>query len=243
MTTSITGGAGARPAADLTDVDLRGADLSGRTFTGAGLAGADLRGADLRGARFERCDLRLADLRGARLDEASFALVDAACALLGDVRAPGVSMWHVELPEADLAGADLTGARLHRCGLERADLTSADLAGAHLVHSDCSDAVLRDAHLARTTTLGTRFVGVDLAGARAFATCREVVAEVLSRETRDDTDLAMACAAVVADRRRCYAEWAAYLDDHPAAADLARRTFDRYPRSGCREALRDARRS
>ena len=213
-------------------------DLAGVTIADCSLLGADLAGADLRDARLLRVDLRLADLRGAQLEGARIEFADATGAMLCDVAARGVRLRHVQLLEADLRRADLRGALLRGCTLERATLDGADLARAHLVHSACTGASFGDAWLDRLDTLGSTFAGADFDGARAFSASHEIVAEILLREAAGDLQRVMECAAVAADRDRCWAEWKDYVERRPEAAAFAFRVFAKYPRSGCAEALR-----
>lgn len=213
-------------------------DLAGAEIADCSLLGADLAGADLRAARLLRVDLRLADLRGARLEGARIEFADATGALLCDASARRVRVRHVQLLEADLRGADLRGALLRGCTLERATLDGGDLSRAHLVHSACTGASFRDARLERLDTLGSTFAGADFDGARCFAASHEIVAEILLREAAGDLQRVMECAAVTADRDRCWAEWKDYVERCPEAAAFAFRVFARHPRSGCAEALR-----
>lgn len=214
-------------------------DLSGRELTGISLLGADLRYADLRNARLFRVDLRLADLRGACLQGASFNMVEATCADFAHVKGRRWRMDHVNLLEANLSAADLGESMIRNCTLERADLSATNLADAFLVQSDCSDTRFGTASLSGATTVGSRFAGAELSSARQFFACREIVAEILLREAEGDLTRIMECAAVVAERTRCYSHWKAYLADHRGAEAFAFKVFESYPESGCREALRN----
>ena len=167
-------------------------------------------------------------------------MVTATGAMLGGAQARHIRIHHVNLFEADLRGADLSQAMLNACTLEKANLDDCDLSGSYLVYSTCVGAGFRHAQLEGLTALGSTFREADFDGAMGFFRCNEIVAEVLLREAGDEHQRIMECAAIVADRERCYPEWKEYLADHADAEAFAYRVFGHYPESGCTEALRDA---
>ncbi len=196
--------------------DERGADLSGATLIGVGLDHACLAGAVLTGARFVSVDASRADLSGAVLNE---------------------TYWNVcDLSNADLHGADLSDAFVRSCSLRDARFDRADLSSARLVASHAFDASFRDARLVRTATSGSKFTRADFGGGIGFARSREIVAEVLRQGIDGDAELASLVGAVLLTAE-CYPDWRARLARHPERLATALAIFDRYPRSGCREAL------
>jgi uncharacterized protein YjbI with pentapeptide repeats len=223
----------------LVDAPLTGVDLSGVKLADCSLLGADLSGANLAGAHLLRVDMRLANLRGACLEGATLEMVTATGAILRGARAHRVRMRHVDLYEADLSGADLGRAMLNACTFEKALLDDTDLSRAYLVHSTCIGASFRRAEMDGLAALGSSFRDAVLAGARRFFRSHEIVSELLLREAGNDFERVMQCAAIVADRARCYPEWRTYLEAHPDAKQFAFAVFDRYPESGCAEALRE----
>lgn len=225
---------------DLTGADLRNADLRALTLESVDLSRARLAGADLSGARLRRCLLAGADLSGANLERAEFEFVQAPLLVASGLRAASGLFRHVDLRDADLTDADLAGARLASCTLEGVTFDRADLTDCVLVDSTCDRASLNGALLTRAETVGASFHAADVAGARHFLACREIVVEVLWRAVdRADREAVGLVGAALLNRHWCYAEWKEYLStpDRQQYLLLALDILGAYPRSGAAQAL------
>lgn len=236
--------AGATPGddtrADLSGADLRGADLRAITLDSVDLSGARLAGANLSGAWLRRCILSGADLSGANLESAELEFVQAPLLLAAGLRAASGTLRHVDLRDADLTDADFGGARLSSCTLEGVAFDGANLADSALVDSSCDRASLVGALLTGAETVGTSFREADLAAARDFLACREIVVEVLWRAVdRADPEAVGLVGSALLNRHWCYAEWKEYLStpDRQQYLQIALDIFDKYPKSGAGQAL------
>lgn len=228
----------AQPPLAADGLDLRGANLAGSHIIRASLRGAVLDGADLRGATIQHTDLEGASLRGALLDGSRWSHVTARDSVW--VGARGRCMLeHVDLTHAELAGAQLEGAVLRVCSLVNATLDGANLTASHLVYSLCEGASFRGAVLAGAITLGSTFAQADLTGCRDYATCRELVLEILMRANPDDLEVIAMLGAVAVKRDWCYGTWRRILATRPGVLQFALDAFAAHPASGVVAALRD----
>ena len=161
---------------DLTGAQLAGRDLSDADLSAAFLCDANLEGANLNGATLFGCNLSRANLRNASLVRA-------------DLR--GASLREADMTGANLFDADLRDGRLARktrngeieyiavepdstvlvgATMINANLTQARLSGSVAVHTDFTDAMMRDTKLVRAdlrnaTMNGANLEGADLSGA------------------------------------------------------------------------------
>jgi uncharacterized protein YjbI with pentapeptide repeats len=229
---------GTVPKDALVAADLRGADLRGLVLEGCSLRLARLDGADLSDSRLTRVELTGASLRGARLEGASLRMVELAGAVMADTRNAGAWLEQVDLTGADLSGAHFQEAMLRACVLERARLDRADLSRARLVYSLCNGASFQGTRLSWTNTVGSTFADADLFAAEHFFLSREIIAEILERDVGAGFDRRALVGAVLVDPSWCYAEWKRLLAERPRDRDEALRIFERYPNSGCAQALR-----
>jgi uncharacterized protein YjbI with pentapeptide repeats len=218
--------------------DLREADLSGLQLPFVSLAGARLDGANLRGSRLRHVDLTGASLAGADLTDASLELVHATTASFAGARLTGARIEHTALNGANFAEADLRRAMIRVSSLDGASFADADLTRAVLTDCVCAEASFRGALLDRTDTGGSSFPRADFTAARRFFLSREIVTEVIRRETGDDVVSARLLGAVQV-LRWCYAESRQALVDFPGLMERALDILGRYPESGAMEALRD----
>jgi hypothetical protein len=202
--------------------------VEGRELTPGELAGS------LDGAVLTRVSLAFARAPGLRAEQASIRFADARAAELGGADLTGTLLQHVDLTHADLRGASLRGATLRDCDLEGARLDGADLTNASLLRCAGDGASLQRARLTDAVTVACSFVDASVEGARDFATCRDLVVELLRREARDPGELAV-IAEVAFDRRLCYDEWRERLTPQQHARAVA--AFARYPESGFAAAL------
>lgn len=222
-----------------------GVDLSAENWVGARLSclslrGALLDGADLCGAHFYQVDLTGASLCGANLEQTVFQQVSAVRASFADARC-GDSAWSfVDGTTADFTRAQLQRALWRDSRFERTNFTGADLSGIRLIDSTCTGALFQQTAWADANTSGTRFVRAEFEGAQRFFACREIVAELLSREVGNDLERAKLVGAVALHENWCYPEWAGILALQPHYRQAAEAVFRRYPRSGFLEALRAA---
>jgi uncharacterized protein YjbI with pentapeptide repeats len=225
--------------ATLRNEDLRRCDLRGRRISELRLVNCDLSGADLSGAALSRVDISLCDLRGALLEGATVEYALAAGASFAGCHAPGLVVSHTNLHGADLSAANLRGAALTSVSLEGASLRGAELSGALITYSNCRAAAFDAALLEQVNGLGTTFAQASFTGARDFSQTFEIVAEILAREAGSDLDFLRTIGAIPLARFYCYAEWRAYGQEHlPDQLSRALEIFDRYPESGCAQALR-----
>jgi uncharacterized protein YjbI with pentapeptide repeats len=217
--------------------DLRGAVFRGRALELVSFSGARLDGADFTDAILRCVDLGNASLTGTRFTGARLQSVNASHADLSDAELSH-SYWSVcDLSHARLAGARLEHALVRNCNAEQGCWRGADLMYGRIAYSDCSEVDFAGADFARALTMGSRFRLASLEGARRFHRCREVVAEVLRAGVDEDFERQQLVGAVSVDTRRCYREWKDWLGSHPDHLATALAIFERYPESGCREAL------
>ena len=228
-----------RRDADFSGADLREADLSGISLSFASLAGAQLDGADLSRAQLRQVDLTNASLKNVRLDRARLELIYAGSASFAGAEASGTRWEMVDLTGADFANANLRRSVVRGCALESARLDGADLSDGMLVHSNAGGASFRKTCLMWTSTVGTSFTGADFTEARAFFLCREIVAEIIKREAPAEPELVNMVGAIIMNRKWCYPEWKQFLEEQPKYRELAFAIFNRYPDSGCAQALQD----
>ena len=93
---------------DLSESDLSGADLTWANLTTAHLFDTNLRSARLFGANFMDASLNRADMTGADLTHAVFSGTDLQGAKLNDCIVYGVSVWDVDLEEAEQSNLVIT---------------------------------------------------------------------------------------------------------------------------------------
>ena len=217
--------------------DLRGAAFRGQALELVSFAGAQLDGADFTDAILRCVDLSNTSLRGAVLNGAKLQPVNASYADMSDADLSH-SYWNVcDLTRARLSNARLEHAFVRNSDTEQGSWDGTNLSHARIAYSDCSEVDFAGADFAHALTMGSRFRLANLAGARRFHRCREIVAEVLRAEVGEDFELQQLVGAVLVATRRCYREWNAWLSSHPDHYATALAIFDRYPESGCREAL------
>jgi uncharacterized protein YjbI with pentapeptide repeats len=218
--------------------DLRGADLTGLHLAFVSLAGARLDGANLRGATLRHVDLTSASLTGADLTDVRFDLVHATTASFDGARLTGAEIEHTILRGANLASADLRGAAIRASSLDGACLAGANLTRASMTDCTCADVAFRRTLLDRVNTGGSTFPRADFTAARRFYFCREIVVEVIRRETGDDAEWARLLGAALV-LRWGYVESRQALAEHPGFLERALAILGQYPESGAMEALRD----
>jgi Pentapeptide repeats (8 copies) len=189
----------------------------------------------LAGARLGFVDLATVSAPGADLAGAEIRFADARQARFDGLRAPQSFWEHASLRQADLTGADLRGATLRGCTLEAARLDGADLTDARLVMCSFDRASLRDCRLTDAVTVGCSFADADLTGARAFATCRDIVVEVLQRAVGTEQEPLEVIGAVALYRPWCYQDWWHALARRPHLRQRALDIFAAYPDSGFAE--------
>jgi hypothetical protein len=217
--------------------DLRGADLRRRRLEFVSMAGAKLDGADLSESTLTCVDLNNASMKNAVLHNAKLQYVNASWVDLAGAKLEN-SYWNLcDLSHANMRGASMAHLFLRSSNAELASFEAADLTFAKLASSDCARASFRGALLEKTLTMGSSFGMADFTGARRFFLSREVVAEVLRRQIEDDFGLHQLVGAVVEARHWCYRDWKTWLEANPSRLAAALAIFDKYPESGCREAL------
>lgn len=219
--------------------DLRGADLSRIRLSCVSLVGAQLDEADLSEAELTCVDLSRASMRGANLHRTHLDQVKAPRANLAGLRATHAFFEGVDLAYADLKGSHLDQALLRGCNLDHADLDDSSLVDGKIAYCNCTAATFRRTDLDRVLTVGSRFLAADLDRARHFYLCRDIVAEILLREVEDDFERARLVGVVAISPTWCFKDWKAWLAFHPGLQADALRVFEKYPDSGCAEALRE----
>ncbi len=161
---------------DLTGVQLAGRDLSDADLSAAFLCDANLEGANLNGASLFGCNLSRANLRNA-----SPVRADMRGASLREADLSGANMFDADLRDGRLARKTRSG-EIEYIAVEpdstvlvgatmiNANLTQARLSGSVAVHTDFTDAMMRDTKLVRAdlrnaTMNGANLEGADLSGA------------------------------------------------------------------------------
>ena len=99
-------------------------------------------------------------------------------------------------------------------------------------------ASLRDCNFDDAVTVGCSFAGASLDGARKFASCRDIVVEILRRAAGEDREALEVVGAVALHRPWCYEEWWELLAGRPALRERALEAFAAYPESGFAERFR-----
>jgi len=161
---------------DLTGAQLAGRDLSDADLSAAFLCDANLEGANLNGATLFGCNLSRANLRNA-----SLIRTDLRGASLREADMTGANLFDADLRDGRLARKTRTG-EIEYIAVEpdstvlvgatmiNANLTQARLSGSVAVHTDFTDAMMRDTKLVRAdlrnaTMNGANLEGADLSGA------------------------------------------------------------------------------
>lgn len=221
----------------LARADLRGADLRRIELSCVSLHHARLDGANLEEAILECVDLSHASLAGVRLHRAHLDHVKATGAILSGARIDHAMIGGTDLSHADLSSARLEQAFFRNSSLERAILDDAILDRGKIAYTNCTGASFRRTDLNKVLTVGSAFFLAELATARRFFLCRDIVAEILQREAENDFEDSRLVGVVATSAKWCYRDWKAWLDFHPALRERAIAALAKYPDSGCREAL------
>jgi uncharacterized protein YjbI with pentapeptide repeats len=221
----------------LRGVDLRGTNLAGFHFDFLSMELSQLDGADLSHSQFNQVDITNATFRGANLDGASFRFVRGGAVNWSDIQAEDAQWDRSSLVESSFVSANLKRARFVNCGLEMASFNDADIMLGSLAWSNLDRATFRNTNLDQVETIGISLDDADLSTARSFAYCREIVLEILKRQTDRDLPTMKWLGAIMLLRKWCFPVWARLLKDEPQYYSKAVEIFRMYPASGCLEAF------
>jgi len=148
-----------KPAADLSNLDLKNADLSG-----ADLSRANLRQTNLSGANLTNANLNDSFCESANLTDANLSGASLHNANLSKAKLSGANLSNADLTDSELANANLTDANLKGTTLVQAHMPDVDLTGVKLQESNWSGALLRSAKLKKAIWVGADLSGANLEG-------------------------------------------------------------------------------